>query len=78
MSKLLIIFVCALLLGGCVLNQYFPGRGDAAKDEQSAPAKSPLVSDSPAPSLSTSTDPASLEADLDSTLILDEDFSDLK
>lgn len=77
MSKLLIIFVSALILGGCSLKQYLPGMGNAAKDQQTGGAKM-TVSDSPAPSLQTQNDETSLETDLNNTVIVEEDFSDLK
>ena len=79
LKKMILVTLSALLLGGCTLGDVF--RGDsAAKDEVIAPQSSP---DAPDPALTTmpatseSTDTDSLELDINSTTIIEEDFSDL-
>jgi hypothetical protein len=84
LKKLAIISVSALLLGGCTLGDVFK-TGDAARDEKSmavatstpAPAK-PDQELEVIPSVSTSTDTSSLEADINNTKVLEEDFSDIE
>ncbi len=79
-KKLAIITLSSVLLGGCTLTDFLKP-GDAAKDAKSESIMTP----SPTPdtviesmsSTSTSDDTASLETDINSTTILDEDFSDL-
>lgn len=73
LKKLLIVSAAALLLGGCSLSAYLSGKGDAAKDQQPQAVSTPT----PAPSLSSGTDDASLESDLGKVVIQDEDTSDL-
>ncbi len=84
LNKLAIITISAVLLGGCTLGDVFKSDG-AAKDEKSmAVATStpvPVKSDKELeviPSVSVSTDDASLEADINNTKVLEEDFSDIK
>lgn len=84
LNKLAIITISALLLGGCTLGDIFK-TGDAAKDEKSmavatstpVPAKSDQELEV-IPSVSTSTDMSSLEADINNTKVLEEDFSDIE
>ncbi len=84
-KKLAIITVSALFLGGCTLTDVFKS-GEAAKDENlkmeaiasTAPESSPDTSLETIPYTSTSSDVNSIEADVDSTVILEEDFSDLE
>lgn len=84
LKKLAIISASALLLGGCTLGDVFK-TGDAARDEKtmavatSTPA--PVKPDQELeviPSVSTSTDITSLEADINNTKVLEEDFSDIE
>lgn len=79
MNKLIILVITSLILGGCTLDQYLPKRGDAARDQQ-VPSPTVIASPttSPDPSLGTDTDEASIELDLDATVIEKEDFSDLE
>lgn len=71
MIKLIIIILTALVLGGCTL---LPNSEEAAKDQAS---DSNYVA-SPTPSLSTDDSDATLESDLNATVIEEEDFSDLE
>lgn len=84
LKKLAIISASALLLGGCTLGDVFK-TGDAARDEKSmAVATSTPAEVKPdqelevIPSVSTSTDITSLEADINNTKVLEEDFSDIE
>jgi hypothetical protein len=78
-KRLLILATLALALGGCSL------QNQAATDTGAAVASPDTVVASPAPdtelnavpSPGTGSDTASLEQDVNSTVILDEDFSDL-
>ena len=83
-KKIALILLTSVLLGGCTLTDSFKS-GDAAKDSK---PESQMVVASPAPteadpelsampSTSTSNEVTSLEADINSTTILEEDFSDL-
>jgi len=84
-KKLTGIALASLLLGGCTLTDIFKPN-EAVKDSQpevvatSTPA--PVASSDPSldaiPKTSTSSDEKSLETDINNTVILDEDFSDLK
>lgn len=80
-KKLTLISLSALLLGGCTLLDVFKP-SDAAKDIN----KEVVASSTPAPpdpnleaipSPKAENDVTSLETDINSTVILDEDFSDL-
>ena len=77
LKKMIWVGLGAILLGGCSLQSYLPGKNEAARDQKTEEEKI-IVGESPAPSLSTKTDDASLEADINATIILDEDFSDLE
>lgn len=79
LKKMILVTLSALLLGGCTLGDVF--RGDrAAKDEAIAP-QTPSETPDPAlttmPATSESTDTDSLELDINSTTIIEEDFTDL-
>lgn len=83
-NKLAIITLSALLLGGCTLNNIFKS-SDAAKDEKSTAVATstpaPPVPDQELeviPSVTTGSDTSSLEADINNTKVLEEDFSDIK
>jgi hypothetical protein len=83
-NKLAIITISALLLGGCTLGDVFK-TGDAAKDEKSmavaTSTPAPVRQDQELeviPSVSTGSDTSSLEADINNTKVLEEDFSDIK
>ena len=71
MLKLLTIILASIILGGCTLSNYLSPR-ETALDAQPSPSSTPTAS------LSTATDDASLESDLESTIIETEDFSDLE
>lgn len=84
MNKLLLILSSALLLGGCTLTSQL--WSESATDanlasptptphSSQAPASDPALDAQPTPG--TGTDYSSLESDLSSTVILEEDFSDL-
>lgn len=82
-KKIAILVVTTLLLGGCTLPNIFKTE-EAAKDE-----KKMMATDSPVPTMSPDTrldsipsptsanDMDSLEVDINNTIILEEDFSDL-
>ena len=85
-KKIAILALSTLLLGGCTLLDTFK-ISDAAKDEKPgspiatttpAPTSSPDTNLEAMPSTSDATDLTSLETDINSTLILEEDFSDLE
>lgn len=85
-KKIAFVLLSSILLGGCTLTDSFK-TGNAAKDakpEQSAVSASlaPTTTADPElsamPSTSGSSDVGSLEADINSTTILEEDFSDLE
>ncbi len=85
MNKLILILAAALLLGGCTLGKNLMGQSARDESEPSVtPTTTPLASIMPdadldqMPSTSTSSDQKSIETDLSSTVILDEDFSDLE
>ena len=82
-KKLMALAIASILLGGCTLTDVFK-TSDAAKDVKTntAPTSTPTTISSDTkleamPSTTTKNDVTSLEADIDSTIILDEDFSDL-
>lgn len=82
-KKLTLISLSALLLGGCTLLDVFKP-SDAAKDinkevvASSTPTPAPPDPNLEAiPSPKAENDVTSLETDINSTVILDEDFSDL-
>jgi PBP1b-binding outer membrane lipoprotein LpoB len=80
LKKLAVITISAVLLSGCTLGDFLQP-GDAAKDTRpdivASPSPSPDSNLESMPATSSSTDDTSLETDINSTTILDEDFSDL-
>ncbi len=80
LKKIVTITLSAALLGGCTLGDLLKP-GDAAKDARSdvvaSPSPTPDTSLDAMPTTSSGSDDASLETDINSTTILDEDFSDL-
>lgn len=84
-KKLTIVTLASLLLGGCTLTEVFKP-SEAVKDSQpevvATATPTPMASPDPnldaIPKTSTSSDEKSLETDINNTVILDEDFSDLK
>jgi PBP1b-binding outer membrane lipoprotein LpoB len=83
-KKITILIVSALLLGGCTLSDIFkPNQAVSDQKSELSATQTPLPVSSVDPNLeampstSTSTDTASLEIDIESTKILEEDFSDL-
>lgn len=82
-KKLLLVLLASVFLGGCSLNLRALMGEEAATDtqEEASPDAENVPADSALqaiPSPGTGTDTASLERDLDATVILDEDFSDLE
>lgn len=86
MNKLILILTTALVLGGCTLSSQLWSKS-ATDTALPTPTASPVAlspSPSPDPELesqpqtTTGTDYSSLESDLNSTVILEEDFSDLE
>jgi len=79
MNKLILVGFCALLLGGCSLSSLIPSGGESTTG-------SPIATTTPTPDsalestepVSSSSDATSLEIDLNNTVILDEDFSNLE
>ena len=84
-KKVALILLSSVLFGGCTLTDSFRS-GNAAKDDSTETSlaimsPAPSASDqelSAMPSTSTSNEVTSLEADINSTTILEEDFSDLE
>lgn len=79
MKKLALVLAAAVLLGGCTLGSKFMGRNDDAQKPTPMPSSTVTTGtdiDS-MPDISTSTDAKSIESDLNATIILDEDFSNL-
>jgi hypothetical protein len=82
-KKITMIALTSLILGGCSLNlKTLMGEGAVSDEQQEslatttpAPTTDPELSTVPSPG--TGTDDASIETDIESTTILDEDFSDL-
>lgn len=83
MIKLFLILVAALVLGGCTLGSTM-FKQSATDEASSTPVPTPVssvVTDEELesiPSTKSDTDAASIEADLNATSILEEDFSDLE
>lgn len=82
MNKPLLVLVAALLLGGCTLGANLQGKSatDALSPTPTATPTATPPSDTELEKMtptSTGTDASSIEADLSSTVILEEDFSDL-
>lgn len=80
-KKLTIVTLAALLLGGCSLDWQALMGNKAATDVQED--SNTMIKESDAelkamPSPATSNDESSLETDINSTTILEEDFSDLE
>lgn len=77
-KKLLLVILAAIFLGGCTLLSSLTGN-QAASDQQtgSLASSAPDAALDAMPSPGTGTDEKSLEVDINSTTILDEDFSDL-
>lgn len=79
-KKIIIISLSTVLLGGCTLSDVF-NTDNAAKDTKSesamTPSPTPDTFIESMPATSTSDDLTSLETDISTTTILDEDFSDL-
>jgi len=77
-SKIALIAVFTLILGGCTLTDYFKPN-QSASDQQTT--ESGQVEDQKLeamPSTSSNSDLDSLEADINNTVILEEDYSDLE
>ncbi len=82
MKKIFMLFLASFMLGGCTL---IPRSDRAATDMASpVPTITPTPTLDPDPELgamaspTTQDDTASITTDLNSTVILDEDFSDLE
>lgn len=81
MNKLILILASAFILGGCTLSsQLFESTPNETNTVVASPTPTPLPDPElqAMPSPHTDSDPDSIEADLESTLILEEDFSDLE
>lgn len=77
-TKIAVVTLFTLILGGCTLTDYFKPN-QSATDQQSPDTT--MVEDQTLeamPSTSSESDVDSLEADINSTVILEEDFSDLE
>ena len=85
-KKIAFLGISAILLGGCTLTDAFKA-GNAAQDEKPAviatstptpiPTSTPDAELQTIPSPGSGTDDKSLETDINNTIILEEDFSDL-
>lgn len=77
-KRLFVLATLALALGGCSLqNQAATDTGAVASPGTVVASPAPDAELSAVPSPGTGSDTTSLEQDLNSTVILDEDFSDL-
>lgn len=77
-TKIAVVTLFALILGGCILTDYFKPN-QSASDQQ--PQESVAVEDQSLeamPSTSSDNDVNALETDINSTVILEEDFTDLE
>lgn len=70
-KKLMLVVASAILLGGCNLSDVW--QKEAATDE-----KSSEIQEEASPSVGTDSSIETLEADIEGTVIYDEDFSDLE
>jgi PBP1b-binding outer membrane lipoprotein LpoB len=79
-KKITLLALSAMFLGGCTLTDLLQSN-QAATDQQSqavaTATPAPATEFATVPPLSPSTDVDSLEADLNNTVILDEDYSDI-
>lgn len=79
-TKIFTILLASLILGGCTMGNW--SSNQAATDNQTI-SETPISSVAPTPSgesskpLSQDTEVDSLQTDIESTVILEEDFSDL-
>lgn len=84
MNKALLILAAAVILGGCTLGAGMNKQSSTDSDSVMSPEPTPQASQMPdteletMPDTKTSTDQESIEADLKTTVILEEDFSDLE
>jgi hypothetical protein len=82
-KKILVVSLAALALGGCSLDlKTLMGEGAVSDEQQvtatTTPAPATDTSLEAMPSPGTGSDDATLETDVNSTTILEEDFSDLE
>lgn len=84
MNKVLLILVAAVILGGCTLSAGMNKQSSTDSVSIMSPEPTPQASLMPdteleaIPDTKNSTDKESIEADLNATVILEEDFSDLE
>lgn len=74
-KKLMLVVAAAIFLGGCNVNNVW--QKEAAKDEKSSVTQGETQIET-APSVSEDSSIETLEADIEGTVIYDEDFSDLE
>ena len=79
MKKLIFLIGSALILGGCTLSNLVPTGGQSTSASPVAtPTPTPDSALESQPAVGSGTDDNSLESDINSPQILDEDFSDLE
>jgi hypothetical protein len=86
LKKIAIVALASLALGGCSLKDMFKNNSAVTDENQNAVASSTPIPDytesdedlGKMKKTSSSTETTSLESDINSTVILEEDFSDLK
>lgn len=80
MNKFILILTTAVLLGGCTLGSRITKKADINTTPNASPTSS-VFPDSDLdsmPATTTNSDTSSIESDLNATVILEEDFSDLE
>lgn len=80
MNKFILILTTAILLGGCTLGSQMTKKSEINTTPNSSPTSSVLPDSDldSIPATTTSSDTSSIESDLNATVILEEDFSDLE
>ncbi len=80
MNKFILILTTAILLGGCTLGSQMTKKSEINTTLNSSPTSSVLPDSDldSIPATTTSSDTSSIESDLNATVILEEDFSDLE
>ncbi|GAB4026180.1 MAG: hypothetical protein Fur0011_0920 [Candidatus Microgenomates bacterium] len=80
MNKFIIILTTAILLGGCTLGSKMTKKSEINSTPDASPTSSvfPDTDLDSLPATTTSSDISSIEQDLNTTVILEEDFSDLE
>jgi len=80
MNKFILILTTAILLGGCTLGSKMSKKSEINATPTASPTSSALPDSDldSIPPTSSSSDSSSIESDLNATVILEEDFSNLE